>query len=146
ELAGGRVRVRGPRHGDRVAIVLQAVASLVPDGASRRLLAHSRLEPAALDHEPVDDTVKHRVGVEPGLDVPEKVLGRLRGELCIELDRDDPVVRMQPDHAYLPDLTEADSMMIGFCGTFWNGPTFMVGALAICITTSMPWTTRPKTV
>src|SRR6266581_5462567 len=76
ELARGRMRLGGPRHGYGIAIVLQAVASLVLDGLLSRLLAHSRLEAAALDHEAVDDAVKQGVGVEPRLDVGEEILDR----------------------------------------------------------------------
>src|SRR5437773_5817049 len=65
ELTRGRMWVGSPSHGDGIAIVLQAVAGLVLDGLLSRFLAHSRLEAAALDHEAVDDTVEHGVGVEP---------------------------------------------------------------------------------
>src|SRR5256885_5502331 len=64
ELTRGRMRVGSPCHGDRIAIVLQAVFGLVLDGFLSRVLGHSRLESAALDHEAVDDAVKHGVGVE----------------------------------------------------------------------------------
>jgi len=39
------MRFGGPRHGDGVAVVLQAVAGLVLDGSPGRLLAHPRLDP-----------------------------------------------------------------------------------------------------
>src|SRR6267142_2538406 len=146
ELAGRRMRIGRSRHGDGVAVVLQPVVGLVLDCAAGRFLAHSRLEPAALDHEAVDDAVKHRVGVEPGFDVIEEVLGGLGGARRIELDRDDAVIRMKFDHDfYLPGLTATDSIMTGFCGTFWFIPVDVVGTLAIRITTSIPWTTRPNT-
>src|SRR6266581_102841 len=77
ELARGRMRLGGPRHGYGIAVVLEAVAGLVLDGSSSRLVAHSRLEAAALDHEAVDDAVEQGVGVEPRFDVFEKVLDRL---------------------------------------------------------------------
>src|SRR5882672_1144360 len=54
KLARGRMRFGGPRHGDRIALVLEAVVGLVLDGTSSRLLAHSRFEAAALDHEAID--------------------------------------------------------------------------------------------
>src|SRR5437879_1851743 len=79
KLAGGRMRFGGPRHSYGIAIVLEAVAGLVLDGSSSWLLAHSRLESAPLNHETVDDSVKHGVGVEPRLHVFEKILYRLGG-------------------------------------------------------------------
>src|SRR2546427_8439492 len=78
ELARGRMRVGGPRHGYGVAIVLEAVAGLVLDGSSSRLLAHPRLEAAALDHEAVDDAVKDGVGGEPAFGVVAEILHRFR--------------------------------------------------------------------
>src|SRR6266850_1917239 len=44
KLAGGRMRFGRPRHGDGIALVLEAVV--------------------ALDHETLDDAVKHGIGVE----------------------------------------------------------------------------------
>src|SRR5712692_2744025 len=98
KLAGGRMRFGGPRHGDRIALVLETVVGFVLDGASGRLLAHSRVESAALDHEPVDDAVKHGVGVETRFDVVEKILHRLRSASGIELERDDAEVGLKLDH------------------------------------------------
>src|SRR2546423_10640344 len=98
ELARGRMRVGSPRHGDGIAIVLQAVSGLVLNGLLSRLQAHSRLEAAALDHEAVDDTVKHGVGVEPRLDVGEEILDRLRRALGVELERDDAEAGVQLYH------------------------------------------------
>src|SRR2546427_5911286 len=79
KLARGRMRLGGPRHGYGIAIVLQAVAGLVLDGLLGRLLTHSRLETAALDHEPVDDAGKKRVGVETPSRVRQEILHRLGG-------------------------------------------------------------------
>src|SRR6266704_2156600 len=88
ELARGRMRLGGPRHGYGIAIVLQAVASLVLDGLLSRLLAHSRLEAAALDHEAVDDAVKDRAVIEPALRVLQKIRYRLGGLVGVELERE----------------------------------------------------------
>src|SRR6266571_3473399 len=147
ELARGRMRLRGPRHGYGVAVVLEAVAGLVLDGSSSRLLAHSRLESAALDHETVDDAVKHGVGVEARFDVFEKVLDRLGCASGIELERDDAEVCLEPDHGsgYLAGFSDADSIKTGRCGTFWCCSTVVVGALEIRSTVSIPSTTRPNT-
>src|SRR5260221_10692979 len=92
------MRVGGPRHGDGVAVVLQAVAGLVLDGSPGRLLAHPRLEAAALDHEAVDDAVEHGIGVEPRFDVSEEILDRLRSALSIELERDAAEDGLKLDH------------------------------------------------
>src|SRR6266853_939293 len=98
ELARGRMRLGGARHGYGIAIVLEAVAGLVLDGLLGRLLAHSRLEAAALDHEAVDDAVKHGIGVEPRFDVGEEILDRLGRALRLELERNDAEVGVQPYH------------------------------------------------
>src|SRR5712672_3221811 len=110
KLARGRMRVGSPRHGDGIAIVLQAVASLILDGLLSRLLAHSRLEAAALHHEAVDDTVEHGVGVEPRLDVGEKILDRLGRALGVELERNDAEVGVQVNHGvrYLAIFSDTD--------------------------------------
>src|SRR6267378_2364412 len=78
KLARGRMRLGGPRHGYGIAVVLEAVAGLVLDGSFGGLLAHSGLEPSALNHEAVDDAVKHGIGVEPRFDVGEEILDRFR--------------------------------------------------------------------
>src|SRR6266704_1835944 len=98
ELARGRMRLGGPRHGYGVAVVLQAVAGLVLDGLLGRLLAHSRLETAALDHEAVDDAVEHGVGVEPRFDVGEEILDRFRSALGVQFEGNDAQVRVQLYH------------------------------------------------
>src|SRR5881296_3021302 len=85
ELARGRMRLGGARHGYGIAIVLEAVAGLVLDGLLSRLLAHSGFEAAALDHESVDDAVKHGIGIEPRFDVSEEILDRFRRALRLEL-------------------------------------------------------------
>src|SRR3989441_6686896 len=64
ELARCRMRFGSPRHGDRIALVLDAVVGFVLDETPDRFLSHSRLESAALDHETVDDAMKHGIGVE----------------------------------------------------------------------------------
>src|SRR5258708_9795225 len=71
----------------RIALRLEAVVGLVLDGISSRLLAHSRFESAPLDHEAVDDAVKHGLGVETRVDVLEQILDRLWGAAGLELDR-----------------------------------------------------------
>ena len=58
ELAGGAVFIRRTRHGNRAALVQQAVVRFVLDRVVRRLLLHPRLEAAALDHEALDDAVE----------------------------------------------------------------------------------------
>jgi len=49
-------------------------------------------ESAALDHETVDDAVKHGIGVEARLHVVEKILHRLRRASGVEFERDDAEV------------------------------------------------------
>src|SRR5882672_1746297 len=98
KLARGRMRLGRPRHRNRIAIVLEAVARLVLDGPLSRFLSHSRLGSAALDHETVDDAVKHGVGVEARFDVVEKILDRFGCASGIELERDDAEVGLKLDH------------------------------------------------
>src|SRR3989442_845292 len=98
ELARCRMRFGSPRHGDRIALVLDAVVGFVLDGTPDRFLSHSRLESAALDHETVDDAVKHGVGVEARFDVVEKILDRFGCASGIELERDDAEVGLKLDH------------------------------------------------
>src|SRR2546425_10109228 len=95
ELARGRMRLGSPRHGYGIAVVLEAVAGLVLDGFWGRLLAHSRLEAAALDHEAVDDAVKHGIGVEPRFDVGEEILDGLGRALGVQVERNDAEVGVQ---------------------------------------------------
>src|SRR5712691_5834235 len=92
------MRLGGPRHGDGVAVVLEAVSGLVLDGSPGRLLAQSRLEAAALDHEAVDDAVEHGIGVEPRVDISEEILDSLRRALRLKFDRDDAEVGLKLDH------------------------------------------------
>src|SRR2546426_9304459 len=147
KLARGRMRLGGPRHGYGIAIVLQAVAGLVLDGLLGRLLTHSRLETAALDHEAVDDAVKHGIGVEPRFDVGEEILDRLRRALRLKLERNDAEVGVQLYHGfgYLAGFSFTDSITTGFCGTFPCCPDVAVGTLEIRSTVSIPSTTRPNT-
>src|SRR5438445_13430417 len=60
KLARGRMRFGSPRHGDRVAIVLETVIGFVLDGSPDRLLAHSRLVSTDLYHDTVYTSVKYR--------------------------------------------------------------------------------------
>src|SRR5712692_2386509 len=92
------MRFGSPRHGDRIALVLEAVVGFVLDWALDRLLSHSRFEPSALDHETVNDAVKHSVGVEARCDVVEKILDRFGCASSIELERDDAEVGLKLDH------------------------------------------------
>src|SRR5882672_7095923 len=98
KLARGRMRFGSPGHGDRVALVLEAVIGFVLDEAPDRFLSHSRLESAALDHETVDDAVKHGVGIEARFDILEKILDRFGCASGIELERDDAEVGLKLDH------------------------------------------------
>src|SRR5258708_7625796 len=88
ELARGRMRLGGARHGYGIAVGLEAVAGLVLDGLLGWLLAHFRLEAAALDHESVDDAVKDRTVVEPPLHVLQEIRHRPRGPVGVALERD----------------------------------------------------------
>src|SRR5262245_22044056 len=121
ELRGRGVRLGRACHRDGVAGVLEAVLRLVLDRRLRRLLFHSRLEAATLDHEAIDDTVEKRVRVVPAFHVAEKVLDRLGCARLVELKSDEAEVRMQFDHwetLYFAGRTVADSMTIGSRGTF----------------------------
>src|SRR2546428_754713 len=82
ELARGRMRLGSPRHGDGIAIVLEAVAGLVLDGLFGRLLAHSRLQAAPLGHETVDGADPHAVApaLGAGRHVVEVVVDEEVGE------------------------------------------------------------------
>src|SRR6266853_652153 len=132
------MRFGSPRHGDRIALVLDAV--------SDRLLAHSRFEPSALDHETVNDAVKHGVGVEARFDVVEKILDRFGCASGIELERDNAEVGLKLDHEprYFAGFSVTDSIVMGRCGTFWCCSIVAVGALEIRSTVSIPSTTRPN--
>src|SRR6266487_6202831 len=100
KLARGRMWLGGPRHGYGIAVVLQAVAGLVLDGLLSWLLAHSGFEAAALDHESVDDAVKHGIGIEPRFDVSEEILDSLRRALSLKLERNDAEVGVQLYHGF----------------------------------------------
>src|SRR5258708_9380608 len=104
ELARGRMRLGGPRHGYGIAVVLEAAAGLVLDGLLGRLLAHSRLETAALEHEALDDAVKHGIGVEPPLRAREEILDRFRRLVRLKLERNGAQGGVQLYHrvVYLP--------------------------------------------
>src|SRR6266480_5627363 len=147
KLARGRMRFGSPRHGYRIALVLETVVRFVLDRTSGRLLSHSRFESTALDHETVDDAVKHGVGVETRFDVFEKILDRLGCASGIELERDDAEVCLKLDHGarYLAGFSDTDSIKTGRCGTFWCCSIVVVGALEIRSTVSIPATTRPNT-
>ena len=92
------MRVAGARHGDRAALVLEAVGGLVLDRRLTWLLVHARLEAAALDHEVLDHAVENRVVVVAGLDVGEEVGDRLRGFFGVEVKDDDALVGGEFDH------------------------------------------------
>src|SRR3984957_16639543 len=69
ELRGGAVDVVGARHGERAALVLQAVVRLVLDGRLRALLRHVIGEAAALDDESGNDPVEDRAVEESVVDI-----------------------------------------------------------------------------
>ena len=98
KLRGGGMRVVGARHGDGVAVVLQAVVGFILDRRAGRLLLHARLEAAALDHEAVDDAVKDRAVVMAGLNVVNEVLDGFRRFVGIQFEGDDAEVGVQFDH------------------------------------------------
>ena len=73
ELRGGAVDVVGARHGQRAALVLQAVVRLVLDGRLGFLLRHVLGEAAALDDEARNDAVKNRAVEESIVDVAQEI-------------------------------------------------------------------------
>src|SRR5207247_9992120 len=81
ELRGCRMRVGRARHRNGSQFVLQASleggSGLVFYWSAGRLLAHSGLEAAPLNHETVDDAVKYRAIVETAFDVLHEVRDRL---------------------------------------------------------------------
>src|SRR5256714_14615368 len=81
ELRARGMRVGRARHRNGPQFVLQArlerESGLVFNGRAGRLLAHSGLEAAALDHETVDDAVKYPAIVEAAVDGLDEVCDRL---------------------------------------------------------------------
>ena len=69
---------RGARHSYGVHVVLQAVVGFVLHRIASRLLFHAGLKAAALDHEAVDDAVKHGVVEMAVFDVLNEVGGGIR--------------------------------------------------------------------
>jgi len=80
------MRVGAAGHGDRAALVLQAVLRLVLDRLAGFLFVHAGGEAAALDHEAVDDAVENRAVVVAFLCVPEKILHRARSLFRIQFN------------------------------------------------------------
>src|SRR3989454_1037298 len=78
-----------PRNSSDLLIpaLLEAVAGLVFYWTSDRLLAHSGLEAAPLNHETVDDAVKYRAVVETAVDVLNEIRDRLGSLVGVELER-----------------------------------------------------------
>src|SRR5256885_12989403 len=85
------MRVGRARHRNGPEVVLEAglegQSGLVFYRRAGRLLAHSGLEPASLNHETVDDAVKYRAVVEAAVDVLNEVCDRLGSLVGIELKR-----------------------------------------------------------
>ena len=77
ELGGGGVRIGGPGHGDRAAVVLAAPIRLVADGRAGLRLLELRGEASALDHEARDHPVKDGAFIEAVADVGDEVCHRL---------------------------------------------------------------------
>ncbi|MOA18931.1 hypothetical protein D3C78_1392770 [compost metagenome] len=100
ELGRGGVRLHGAGHGDAVLGVLQAVVSFVLDAGAGFLLAHARLEAAALDHETLDHTVEHGAIVVTVLDVLNEVFRGERRFLGVQLQDDNAVVGGQFDFGH----------------------------------------------
>src|SRR5690606_7132009 len=72
ELCGSRVWVAGARHGQRVAVVLQAVIGFVLNGSLGGFLFHVGIETAALNHEVVDDTMEDCAVVKAIVDIGQE--------------------------------------------------------------------------
>ena len=75
------MRFAGAGHGDCVLFVLEAVVRFVADGGAGGLLFQVGGEAAALDHEVLDNAVKHRAVIKTGFDVLHKV-GRADGRFA----------------------------------------------------------------
>ena len=60
ELRGGAVDDVGSGHRDRATLVAEAVGRFVLDGRARALLREISGHPATLDHESLNNPVKHR--------------------------------------------------------------------------------------
>src|SRR5699024_301582 len=86
KLGGGRVRIIGARHGQRVAVVFQTVVGLVGDGLARGLLFKILVEAAALDHEVADDAMKQGAVVKAVLDVADKIFNRFGCFFGVQFD------------------------------------------------------------
>src|SRR5689334_22569304 len=89
--------VRGMRHGDRAPVIVQAVARLVLNRRSRRLLDHPRQKPAPLNQHSFQHAVKQRPVVEAVGYITQKSFDGERGVLRIELDYERAAAGMQLD-------------------------------------------------
>ena len=79
ELRSGRIGVAGARHGNRVAVVFQAVFGFQRNSRARWLLLHVGGEAAALNHEAINHAVKHRAFVVFVVHILQKVFHGLGG-------------------------------------------------------------------
>ncbi len=92
ELGGSRVGIHGTSHGEGAAFVFQPVVRLVLDWSTGGLFPHIFIEPAALDHEALDDPMEDGPVVETRVHVGQEVRYGRRGLVGIELDSDGPLV------------------------------------------------------
>ena len=146
ELGGGRVGVRGARHGDGAAFVLQAVLRLVLDRFAGGGLHHVGHEAAALDHEAGDDPVEDQAVVEAVLHVLPEVGAGDGSLLLVQFDEDVAQVGGQFHFAHcLSSMRFTDSMTTGSRGTSRMPLRTPVGTAAMASSTSSPRVTRPKT-
>src|ERR1700722_15602610 len=98
ELRGRAVDVVGARHGERAALVLDAVVRLVLDGRLRALLRHVFSEASALDDEAGHDAVKDGAVEEAIVDIAQEIGNGQRGILLEELDGEIAQRGFEADH------------------------------------------------
>lgn len=92
ELSGGRIRHRGPRHGEGADFVLEAIVRLVLDLGTGGFLLHVFGHAAALDHETPDNAMEDCAVVEAVIHVGEEILDRDGRGFRVELDHDRAVI------------------------------------------------------
>src|SRR5258706_9899419 len=98
ELRGGAVRGIGARHGQRAALIQQAIAGFVPDRWARGLLRKISRQAAALDHEAGHNAVKDGAVEKALLDVLAEIRDGQRRVLVEQFDGEAAVGRFKTYH------------------------------------------------